>query len=107
MYEKMIKFAGGELNASVFMNRQFESDIKALISAYEMQKDRADRLQAELDKMNKRSQDAETKVNELEDKVKVLGLKSAFIPSAAGTQEAKARIDRLVARIDEALALLQ
>ena len=89
------------------MLQDLESNIKKLISAYETQKIRADKLEAELLKCGKTVETAENKIKQLEDKVDSLSLRSVFASSIGENSEAKARIDSLINEIDKALALLQ
>lgn len=89
------------------MLEQLQKNIGILISKYETQKTRADKLESELEKYRKSSEVAEEKIKELEDKVDKLSLKSAFSPTEGGNEDARLKIDRLIKEIDAALALLQ
>lgn len=84
-----------------------QNNIEKLISAYETQKARAIRVEAELDACRKALEDARGKNNKLEEKIDSLSLRDVFTSSTADSGMAKARIDRLIKEIDKALALLQ
>lgn len=86
---------------------QLQKNIKILISKYESEKSRADKLEAELEKYKRNSENADNKIKELEDKVDSLSLQSAFSPIEGGNKDAKIKIDKLIKEIDEALALLR
>lgn len=83
------------------------TNIEKLISAYEGQKNRAENLEAEVEKYKGRLESANKKILELEDKVDSLSLKSAFSSFAGENEQARAKIDKLIAEIDNALELLQ
>jgi len=89
------------------MLENFQQNINILISKYETEKARADKLDEELKQYKRKSENAEKKINELEDKVDSLSLRSAFSPLEGGNNDAKIKIDRLIKEIDAALALLQ
>lgn len=89
------------------MLHDIENNLKTLISAYETQRDRAERLAAELESSRREAGEAKAKVKELEEKVDRFALTSAFTSSAGENTEAKARIDELIATIDRALELLR
>lgn len=89
------------------MLEQLQKNIGILISKYETEKERADKLEVELEKFRRNSENAENKIKELEDKIDKLSLRSAFSPLEGGNKEAGIKIDRLIRKIDEALALLQ
>ena len=83
------------------------SSVKELISAYEKQKVRADRLEEELEKMRKAYSSTQEQNRKLEDKVDNLGLMGAMAGNAYGNAEAKEQIESLIRDIDEALELLR
>lgn len=89
------------------MLQDLENNLKTLISAYEEQKCKADRLERDFDALRKQYETARLKIKELEDKVDSLNLRNAFTSSAGENSEAKARIDALIGKIDDALELLQ
>lgn len=89
------------------MLQNLENNLKTLISAYEEQKFKADRLEKDFAAVRNQYETARLKIKELEDKVDSLNLRNAFTSSAGENSEAKARIDALIAKIDDALELLQ
>lgn len=89
------------------MLQDFENNLKTLISAYEEQKFKADRLEKDFAAIRNQYETARLKIKELEDKVDSLNLRNAFTSSAGENSEAKARIDALIGKIDDALELLQ
>ena len=89
------------------MIQDLQANLEKLISAYETQKGRADRAEAELEECRKTLEDTKEKNKQLEEKIDNLSLRSVFTSSPADGRDAKARIDRLIKEIDNALALLQ
>lgn len=89
------------------MLEQLQNNLEQLIAAYEAQRERADRLEAEVEKYKKAGEVADNRIKELEDKVDNLSLRSVFVPVAGAGNDARAKIDSLIEEIDKALAMLQ
>lgn len=89
------------------MLEELQNNLNILISAYETQKERADKAEKELKRCRARFEEANTKVKELEGNIGNLSLKNVFTSSSTDKTEAKARIDKLIKEIDTALALLK
>lgn len=88
------------------MIQDLQQNLEKLISAYETQKGRADKAEAELLECRKALENTRSKNKQLEEKIDNLSLRSVFTSSRTDNKEAKARIDRLIKEIDNALALL-
>lgn len=89
------------------MIQDLQNNLEKLISAYETERSRAAKAEAELEQCRKSLADTKEKNKKLEEKIDDLSLRSVFTSSAADNSQAKVRIDRLINEIDKALALLQ
>jgi len=89
------------------MIQTLQNNIETLISAYETQKARAERLSSDFEKLKKQYDGSLEKINELEEKLDSLSLRSVFTGGATDNAEARAKIDELIREIDSALELLQ
>lgn len=89
------------------MLENLKNDLKILISAYETQKERAEKAEKELELCRARFEEANTKVKELERNIGNLSLKSVFTSTYADRTEAQAGIDKLIKEIDKALEMLK
>lgn len=89
------------------MVQNLQENLEKLICAYETQKARANKAEAELEQCNRKLADISDKNKQLEEKIDNLSLRSVFTSSQTDNGQAKARIDRLIKEIDNALALLK
>ena len=89
------------------MVQALQENIEKLISAYEAEKARADRVEAEAEKLKRQYEAARKKNVELEEKVEDLSLRCVFADGASDNSQARERIDGLIREIDSALELLK
>lgn len=88
------------------MLEEVKSNIERLISLYETEKQRADALQAELDKSREEVAAGKERLAELDGQIDNLKLQYAF--SGAGDPAlAKERINKLIHEIDRCIKLLE
>ena len=88
------------------MLEDIKSNIEKLISLYETEKQRADALQAELERSREDIAAYKEKVSDLDAQIDNLKLQYAF--SGAGDPAlAKERINRLIKEIDRCIKLLE
>ena len=88
------------------MLEEVKSNIERLISLYETEKQRADALQAELDKSRAEVAAGKERLSELDGQIDNLKLQYAF--SGAGDPAlAKERINKLIHEIDRCIKLLE
>lgn len=85
-----------------------QNNLEILIGAYEGQKQKAEALEAEVEKYKGRLESAKERINKLEEEIGILKERTVFMPSTPDNYStAKAKVDALIAEIDAALALLQ
>ncbi len=90
------------------MLSKLQNNLENLISAYEVQRQKADALEAELGRCKSRLEGAQNKINKLEEEIGILKERTVFMPSTPDNYStAKAKVDALIKDIDAALALLQ
>jgi polyhydroxyalkanoate synthesis regulator phasin len=88
------------------MLEEIKTNIEKLISLYETEKQRADALQAELDKSKAEAAASKERIADLDGQIDNLKLQYAF--SGAGDPAlAKERINKLIHEIDRCIKLLE
>lgn len=88
------------------MSEGIRSNIERLIALYEAQKQRADELQERLSASESQAKDYREQIAELNSQIDNLKLSYAF-GMVSDPQEAKIRIDALIAEIDKCIKLLE
>ena len=90
------------------MLSNLQQNLEKLIGAYEVQKQKSQELQEELDNCKSKLESAKEKIYKLEEEIGILKERTVFLPSTPGNYStAKAKVDALIEEIDKALALLQ
>lgn len=90
------------------MLSKLQNNLEVLIGAYEGQKQRADSLEAELEKSRVRLENAREKISKLEEEIGILKERTVFLPPTPDNYStAREKVDSLIKEIDAALALLQ
>lgn len=87
------------------MLEDIRSNFERLIALYENERQRADRLQAELQIRDAEMESCRKHIADLERQVDNLKLKWAFL--GGNDSEAKERIDRMIAAIDKCISLME
>ena len=87
------------------MLEQVKQNIKRLIAAYEAEKMERTRLQSALDQAMTQNETYRKQITELERQIDNLKLAGAF--KAAGSPEAKKKINSLMKEIDRCITLLE
>ncbi len=87
------------------MLEQVKQNIKRLIAAYEAEKMERTRLQSALDQAMTQNETYRKQITELERQIDNLKLAEAF--KAAGSPEAKKKINSLMKEIDRCITLLE
>ncbi|MBE6238756.1 MAG: hypothetical protein E7113_01740 [Bacteroidales bacterium] len=87
------------------MLEQVKQNIKRLIAAYEAEKMERTRLQSALDQALTQNETYRKQITELERQIDNLKLAEAF--KAAGSPEAKKKINSLMKEIDRCITLLE
>ena len=88
------------------MLEDIRNDITRLIALYEGEKQRSDELAIRLQQSEEAAKNYREQIGQLTRQIDNLKLSSAF-SSAGSNQEARARIDKLIAEIDKCIKLLE
>lgn len=90
------------------MLSKLQENLEVLISAYESQKQKAEALESQVQQYKSRLENANSKINKLEEEIGILKERTVFLPPTPDNYStAKAKVDALIGEIDAALALLQ
>ncbi len=80
--------------------------VRKVVSLYQQQKDKNDKLNKENQKLINKLKSSEQKLKELENQYKKLKLAKTMIASSHDVHDAKLKVNRMVREIDKCIALL-
>ena len=84
-----------------------KSSFEKLIALYEAERERGDRLAAELEKERAVSDACRKQIDDLKAQVNTLELKGAFMTGGDSSSAAREKIDKLIREIDKCISLLE